>query len=873
MRFDLESAALAALLLGAGTAAFARPAGKDLPRDEAERRSAVVKSPDYDLSLTLDADRKDFTGRETLRFELAAPADDLTVDFEGGKLASLTVNGERVAKPDDSGAFFVLPKRRLRAGANVVEVAFSHPYSVDGAGLYRFKDAEDGRVYLYTNFEPYDAHRLFPCFDQPDLKATYALTVDAPAEWSVVSTGGEEKTEVSGARRKWTFARTPRLSTYVFSVSAGPYHVWTSTAGAIPLRLFARESLAKYVSAGEWLELTRQGLEFYGGYFDLPYPFKKYDQIIVPDFNEGAMENVGAVTFGERYVSRSTRTLEEREDTASTILHEMAHMWFGDLVTMRWWDGLWLNESFATYMSAAALNRATRYTRSWQSFFADEKQWAYTEDQRATTHPIEGDVPDTGSAFANFDGITYGKGAAVLKQLSYLLGDGKFRDGVRLYLRSHAYGNAEEKDFFGAMTKASGVDLDAWTREWLETAGVNTVRADYACGGDGRISSFALVQTAPEDHPTLRRHRTEVGLYGETREARWDLQDSASVSYEGARTEVPSLIGRPCPIFAYPNRDDRDYVKIELDARSLAAVKRGMGRISDPLLRSMLWSTLWEMVRDARMPVQDYAEMVLANLGAEKDFKTAHAVLETVYGRHSYSPSVLNYLARPDYPRFEAFFLENLEKAEPGGDFQKLWFDALSETAASPAGAERLRGLLSGAIRVDGLPLDQDRRWTLVERLSELGAADSEGLIAAELRRDPADEGLKAAITARAARPDAASKKEWFARITDPASTAPLGELRAAMAGFFPRTQMSLRAGFLRPFLRTLPELDARKGEDFLGDYAQAMIPALCAPESVEALGAYAAKTPPSKPVLARALRDARQEDERCVKIRALSAR
>ncbi len=288
---------------------------------------------------------------------------------------------------------------------------------------------------------------LFPCFDQPDLKAVYSLKADAPADWRVISTAGEEKTEVSGARKTWTFAKTQKLSTYVFSVHAGPYHVWTSSAGAIPLRLFARESLAKYVPAGEWLELTRQGLDFYGAYFDLPYPFKKYDQILVPDFNEGAMENVGAVTFGERYVSRSTQTLEEREETADTILHEMAHMWFGDLVTMKWWNGLWLNESFATYMSALAQSRATRYTRSWQSFFAAEKQWAYETDQRATTHPIEGDVADTGHAFADFDGITYGKGASVLKQLAYLLGEEKFRDGVRLYLKEHAYGNAEEKDF------------------------------------------------------------------------------------------------------------------------------------------------------------------------------------------------------------------------------------------------------------------------------------------------------------------------------------------------------------------------------------------------------------------------------------------
>ena len=873
MRLLIRSAALLFPLLCAVPAAFARPAGKDLPRGEAERRAALVKDPDYELSLTLDADKKDFSGRETMRFALAAPADDLTVDFEGGELLSLTVNGERAAAPGDGGAFFVLPKKLLRAGANVVELSYSHPYSVDGSGLYRFKDAEDGRVYLYTNFEPYAAHRLFPCFDQPDLKAAYALSVDAPADWQVVSTSAEEKTELSGARRKWTFGRTPRLSTYVFSVHAGPYHVWTSSAGAVPLRLFARESLAKYVLADEWFEVTRQGLDFYGSYFDLPYPFKKYDQVIVPDFNEGAMENAGAVTFGERYVPRSTPTLEDREQAADTILHEMAHMWFGDLVTMKWWDGLWLNESFATYMAALSRGRATRYTRAWQSFFADMKQWAYTEDQRATTHPIEGEVPDTGQAFANFDGITYGKGASVLKQLAYLLGEEKFRDGVRLYLKTHAYGNAEERDFFGAMTAASGVDLGAWTREWLETAGVNTVRADYACAADGKISSFALIQTAPADHPTLRRHRTDAALYAAEAGLRWEASDSAPVAYEGARTEVPAFVGRPCPLLVYPNRGDQDFAKVELDARSLSVVKTGMPMISDPHLRAMLWSTLWEMVRDAKWPVNEYADLVFKSLGREKDLKVARAVLETVYGTSNSSPSVLNYLPRPDYARFESFFAENLAKAAPGSDFQKLWFDGFVKIAASPSGADRLRGLLNGTVPVDGLVIDQDRRWDIIAGLCALGAADSEALIRAESARDPSDAGAKAALTARAARPDPAEKKAWFARITDPDSASSLGDLRAAMADFFPRTQMGLRADFVEPFLKKLTVLDAAKGEDFLDDYGRAMIPTLCTPESAAALGVYLEKSPPSKPILLRALRDARQEDERCVKVRALDAR
>jgi aminopeptidase N len=843
------------------TSAFARPAVKGLSQAEAELRAALVKDPDYELSLTVDRDKVDFTGHETLRFTLAAPQSGLTVDFSGGAIQRVLVNGAAFVPPrqESAASFFELPKALLRAGENVVIVDFTHPYSVDGAGLYRFKDPEDGRVYLYSNFEPYDANKMFPCFDQPDLKAAFKLTVDAPSAWSVVSTSMEEKVSAeSDGRRTWTFGRTPKMSTYVFSMHAGPYHVWSSSAGKIPLRLFARESLAKYIPHAEWLEITSQGLAFYGDYFALPYPFKKYDQLIVPDFNAGAMENVGAVTFSERYVFRSTPTFEDREDMSGTILHEMAHMWFGDLVTMRWWNGLWLNESFATYMASLSTGRATRFRRSWLTFFASEKLWAYDTDQRETTHPIEGDVPDTEQAFANFDGITYGKGAATLKQLAFFLGADKFRDGVRLYLKKHAYANAEEKDFFGAMSKASGADLGAWTKSWLETTGVNTLRADYACD-KGLVSSFALVQTS--GNGVLRAHRAVVAL---------DAQEPASVAYSGARTEVPALVGRPCPELVYPNSGDEDYVKVELDPRSLAAAKAGLSKIADPLARMMLWRTLWEMVRDAKWPVTEFSDLVMSSLGQEKDFKVASSVLSTVYGRHSWSPSVLNYLPRPDYPRFEDFFWSNTLKAEPGSDFEKLWFDGYVEIASSEAGAAKLRGLLGGKDLLEGMFIDQDRRWSIITRLGELGVPDAEALVAAELKRDPSDLGLKSAITARAARPELAGKQAWFDKIIDPDPQASLGELRAAMQSFYPRTQLELRASFVERFFRTLPDLVARKDGDFLDDYSRAMLPTLCTPGSAAAFAAYLEKNPTSKPIMLRALRDARQEEERCVKIRAL---
>ncbi len=852
------------------SSAFARPAVKGLSQEEAERRAALVKNPAYELTLALSAERAEFDGFEVIRFTLAA-ADDLTIDFTGGTLTVLRVNGVDLPLKTTytNGLFIELPKSALRAGANEVFVAFIHPYSVDGAGLYRFKDPEDGRSYVYSNFEPYDANKMFPCFDQPDLKAPFKLSVHAPVEWTVVSAATETAVKTVGPIKSWTFGETGKLSTYVFSMHAGPFRVWSGKAGKVPMRLFARESLARYIPHQEWLEVTRQGLGFYDSYFGYPYPFKKYDQLVVPDFNAGAMENAGAVTFSERYVFRSTPTLEDREDMAGTILHEMAHMWFGDLVTMTWWNGLWLNESFATYMSSLAAGEATRFRRSWVTFFSDMKPWAYDTDQRETTHPIEGPVPDTEQAFANFDGITYGKGASALKQLSFFIGAGKFRDGVREYLKTHAYGNAVESDFFGAMSKASGADLDAWTREWLRTTGVNTVRAEYACA-EGAVSSFALVQTS--GNGILRSHRAAVALYREEKPGVLEASFPETVFYTGARTEVPSLIGRPCPDLVYPNHGDQDYAKVELDARSLEVVKTGLSKIQDPLARMMLWRTLWEMVRDAKWPVSDYADLVVSSLGAEKDFKVASLVLGTVQGRRPYSPSVLNYLPSPDYPRFEEFYWTNAAASEPGGDFEKLWYDGYVEIAASAAGAARMRAVLGGEKALPGMFIDQDRRWSLITRLSELGAVDGEALIAAESVRDHSDLGVKSAIEARSARPDYASKKIWFDKIGDPATKMSLGELRAAMGTFHPRTQLVVRERFVEPFFRGLPALIEAKDGDFLDDYMKYMLPVLCTTASVDNFDAYLKKSPPSKPVALRALRDARQEEERCVKIRALLA-
>ena len=395
-------------------------------------------------------------------------------------------------------------------------------YSRSGEGLHRFTDPADGNVYMYSDLETFDAHRIYACFDQPDMKATYELTVRAPEGWLVVSNlapdvdGGVPAEDAEDGARVWHFPPTPVMSTYITHVSAGPWYVVRDEHDGIPLGIMCRQSLAQYLDPDEIFEVTRQGFDFYHAAFGIKYPFGKYDQLFVPEFKEGAMENAGAVTLLEDYVFRSRVTDFSREARGETILHEMAHMWFGDLVTMRWWDDLWLNESFATWAGTLAQAEATRWTQAWTTFAQAYKAWAYRQDQLPSTHPIAADIPDIEAVEVNFDGITYAKGASVLKQLVAYVGRENFLAGVRRYFAAHSWGNATLADLLSALEAVSGRDLAAWSREWLQTAGVNTLRPSYTVDAEGRFTSFEVLQEASESHPVLRSHRIAIGLYDRT---------------------------------------------------------------------------------------------------------------------------------------------------------------------------------------------------------------------------------------------------------------------------------------------------------------------------------------------------------------------
>ncbi|MEQ1875835.1 MAG: aminopeptidase N [Bdellovibrionia bacterium] len=852
-----------------------RPVLKGLTQQQAAERSTRVRDVSYEMNFGIGTEAS-FTGKTAIAFTLTHKDHPLTIDFQDGKVLKITVNGN----PETvqyNGHFITLSPASLAEGANKVEIEYSHAYTSSGSGLYRFKDSEDGRYYLYTDFEPYDANLLFPSFDQPDLKAPYTVTVEAPSDWTVITNTRE--TEVTAAAtegmKTWKFPKTAKFSTYLFSLHAGQYKIWESQAGKIPLRLFARQSLAKYVKPEEWFTLTKQGLEYFNEYFAYDYPFGKYDQLIVPDFNAGAMENVGAVTFSERYITRGQSTVEERERLANTLLHEMAHMWFGDLVTMRWWNDLWLNESFATIMGYQAAQEATEFKKSWQSFYTGSKQWAYWEDQLVTTHPIETTVADTTSAFANFDGITYGKGASVLRQVWFYLGADGFRNGVRKYFKKYEYQNATRADFMASLEEGSGRDLKAWSSEWLQTAGLNTVEARFQCTAD-KISSFRLVQTAPQELPSIRTHKTQIGLYALNGDKVKEFK-VVQVTYSGPDTNVSALVGQPCPLMVYPNHEDYDYVKVSLDGATIRGATANISKIESPLVRAMFWQALWDMVRDQQLNLVTFANMLLENGGAEKDLKNLKFLLETLVGRWNNDPSVVFYLPETGdlhnkyVQRIEAFLWSGLERAAPGTDFQKLWFDQYVKIARSKTAQLNLTQMLEDKIQFSGLELDQDRRWGVLYALSSHNARGAKALIQAEAKRDPSEKGTQFALGAEAASPDLASKKKWFSTITQPKSGLSYARLRSVIRGIFPAHQANLRFSFKDEFFDKLLKLAPVKENEFLSSFAEHLSPAACTEASVASLTQFINGHASLSPVISKELKVARQEDERCVRVREQS--
>ena len=838
--------------------------GNNLTRDEARRRAQLIQTPLYDISLDLTRDSATFACEATIHFLCQDPGASSFIDFLAPSVDSCELNGEEVPKEAFNGARITLSNLR---DANELHVLATCDYQNIGAGLNRFKDPVDHKIYLHSQFETFDAHRMFPCFDQPDLKASFTFTVLAPSDWVVVSNNPGQAQTVAGKEniKRWTFGATPKMSSYLTAIVAGPYHGVRDRHGDVDLGIFCRQSLASYLDPDEIFTVTKQGLDFYAEAYKYPYPFQKYDQLFVPEFSAGAMENIGCVTFNEAMLFRSKVTEAVREDRANAILHEMAHMWFGDLVTMRWWDDLWLNESFATFMSVLAQVEATRFKNGWVTFANQYKAGARRQDQLPTTHPIAADVPDIESVYLNFDAITYNKGACVLRQLVAYVTQDTFLRGVQRYIKQRQYSNASLADFLSDIEAGSGRDLKAWSKLWLETAGLNTLRP-LPTSTSETFDSLTIKQEAPPEFPTIRPHRLAVGLY-DRKPGALLLRRRVELDVAAENTPVKDFDGEPLADLLLVNDLDLTYAKIRLDERSLSTATEHLAELSDPLARAITWAALWDMLRDAEIPARRYLPLILKNIHGETDIGVVQDLLAQaasaifVYGDPANQDGGLETLADHSF--------RSLDEAPAGSDFQLAWAHTFINAARSPEHLSVVRGLLDGIKVFTGLKVDTDLRWAIVNACAGVGQDD--GLIDAELKRDPTDEGQRHAAAARAARPTAEAKEQVWASLMEDL-TLPLATMRSMMRGFHRFDQRRVLEPYAARYFQALGNVWKERDIEIGLAFARMMFPSVVVDDhTIKVTDQYLARENVPGPVR-RVLLEAKDNMQRAMRARAVDA-
>ncbi|MFJ4976947.1 aminopeptidase N [Streptomyces coeruleorubidus] len=847
--------------------------GENLSRDEARERAALIGVDGYEVSLDLrsavGADDTDgprtFRSVTTVRFRCNEPGASSFADLIAPSVTAVSLNGRDL----DPGEVFDGSRITLEdlAADNELVVDAQCAYSRTGEGLHRFVDPEDGEVYLYTQYEPADSRRVFAGFEQPDLKAPFRFEVRAPEGWTVWSNGVGER-----ADGVWRFAETKPISTYITCVVAGPYHYVTDsysrtfadgTTLEIPLGALCRKGLAPYFDAEDVFLVTKQGLDFFHDHFDYPYPFGKYDQAFVPEYNLGAMENPGLVTFREEFIFRGKVTQASYEGRANVVLHEMAHMWFGDLVTMEWWDDLWLKESFADFMGEFSLVGATRFVNGWVTFANRRKSWAYRADQLPSTHPITADIRDLQDAKLNFDGITYAKGASVLKQLVAYVGQDAFLEGARRYFKRHAYGNTRLDDLLSVLEETSGRDMSAWSRSWLQTAGVNSLTPQLLLDPQGRVQELAVVQEAAESHPELRPHRVAVGLYRATDGGAVERYARAEVDVDGPRTVVTELSGAEAPDLVLVNDDDLTYCKIRFDETSLATLREHLGSVTDPLARALCWSALWNMTRDALLPARDFVDLVLRFAGGESEIGVVQML-------HAWAESAVTHYAAPARRETTARILaegarRELYAAEAGSEHQLAWARFFARTATAEADFELLGDLLAGTASVEGLDLDQELRWVFLEPLAAHGAVD-EKTLAEELARDDTASGKRHQVRCLAARPSEAVKAQAWAQVveSDALSNA---MVEATIAGFSQGSQRELLAPYAQKYFAAIERVWAERSIQIGMHVVQGMFPSLQqSRETLDATDAWLEAHREAAPALRRLVLEARDDLARALR-------
>jgi aminopeptidase N len=822
--------------------------GENLTRVEAIDRAKNIAVQSYQVELDLMRGAEVFGTTSTVTFS-ATTGYSTFIDAITSRVHSVTLNGVDLDPAAVSDGVRI--QLNNLAAQNTLTVVAEAKYTNTGEGLHRFVDPVDGEVYLYTQFEVPDSRRMFAVFEQPDLKATFAFTVTAPDYW-VLTSNQPSPAPIKGEHgtATWSFAPTPRISSYITALVAGPYDVvrseLTSTDGrVIPLGVFCRKSLSEYMDADYIFEKTRQGFAYFESKFDYAYPFEKYDQLFVPEFNAGAMENAGCVTFTESYVFRSKVTDAIRERRVVTILHELAHMWFGDLVTMRWWNDLWLNESFAEYASTLATAEATEWHEAWTTFAVMEKSWAYRQDQLPSTHPIVADIPDLDAVRVNFDGITYAKGGSVLKQLGAWVGQDQFLAGVGQYFKKHAFGNTELTDLLVELEATSGRDLTTWSKLWLETAGVNTLRPALNTDADGTITRFSIEQTAPADWPTIRPHRMAIGFYNLTN-GKLVRDHRIELDVDGESTLVAELVGLNRPDLILINDDDLAYAKIRLDEASLRVAIANLRNIEDPLARALVWGSVWDSTRDAETAGRDFIDLVLGNIATE----TESTVVRTVLGQLLLVAT--SYVApatrEAQTIRVADALWELAHTAEAGSDLQFQFLKSFAALATTPEQLDNVKALREGTITLGGLDIDTDLGWELLISLAA-GGRVTEADIAAYLAEDNTATGAQSAAHAAAALPTLLQKQAAWDSVWV-ADDKPNLIVRATGLGFNKAQDLSVLEPFIAQYFNSIEKIWASRSYAIAEELVESYYPSPLANETLaKATREYLATSNPPAPL------------------------
>ena len=848
--------------------------------DDSKLRATQISNVSYWIKLDIN-DKEEFAGTTIIQFDLFKTNSPLRVDFHKGKILEISINGKKNESISYIEGFFIVSPNLMILGSNKIEIKYTHPYSYSGNGLHKFVDPEDKETYLYTQFESYNANQMFPCFDQPDLKAKYTLEVLAPSKWKVISSTLPLKSEPRTNNKIYhTFPQTVPFSTYVFSLHAGPYTEWKDTSYKIPLRLFSRKSNSKFVDSKFWFAITKQGFDFYENYFGIDYPFVKYDQLIVPEFNFGAMENVSAVTFTERLLSRGTVTRRAKEKIANVILHEMAHMWFGNLVTMKWWDGLWLNESFATYMAAKAQYEATEFSEAWDTFFTGMKTWAYNSDKSITTHPIQATIHDTEEAFTNFDGITYGKGASVLKQLEYFVGAKNFQDGVRYYLKKFLYSNADLKDFLGAIELKSNKDLKKWSNEWLEEQGTNTLTYTQKCSNN-QLVSIELIQGKGATSEILRSHRTKIALY-EIQETKTDIYHTIDAEYSGNSTLVPidPNLKLRCPDYIFLNFGDYDYVqnlipKNLLSEINLETFNKILLDYNNLLSSLMLWRDLFEEVKSGSLELVRYKNFAIEVLPNDP----RDLILESNIG-HLTSSQFISYhsfLYFKDEPErsklitdLENFTWTHMKLSASNSDRKRIWFQNYLSVANSKIFLNRAIRLLEKKESIPGLILDQELRWSVLKKICSFNIDEklTNKLMESEKKRDSSRFGFDSALACEAAHPNPVIKSKWMSILTTPTKEYTASTLRSVMYNIFPIHQKNLQVPFVEFYYQNIKDKKVGGDENYQEIYSEILTPEFCTEENKHILEKFISHSREIPVAIQKNLILHKESEDECVNVR-----